>query len=238
MKNNRLLVMSVVFMAIGMAGILATTLFAGIPAFGDWPPYGSGMMWMMGGGMMGQSPMKEMVQEMMSGRLPPGIKPESLPEPAGPGARLLAQYCSQCHNLPSPAMHTAEEWPMVEARMFSRMQMMAGMKGMMGGMMRRRMMDIQAPSEEEESVILAYLQQHALKPASLEALGPPDAPGLALFRKTCSQCHALPDPKLHTADEWPGIVDRMRNNMQAMEKPVITEAEKDQIAAYLSQHAR
>ncbi len=233
MKSDRLLMMSVILVAIGLGGILATARFGGITTFGDWPPYGSGMMWMMGRGLM-----KEMMQEMISGRLPPGIKPESLPEPASPGARLLAQYCTQCHNLPSPAMHAAEEWPVIEARMFSRMQMMAGMKGMMGGMMRRRMMDLEAPLKQEEEAILAYLQQYALKPASLEALGPPDAPGLVLFRKTCSQCHALPDPKQHITSQWPAVVERMRSNMQTMGKRVITEGEKEQIAAYLGQHAR
>ena len=225
--------MSVVFMAIGMAGILATAGFGGITAFGDWPPYGSGMM-----GVISRGHMKEMMQEMISGRLPPGIKPESLPEPASPGARLLAQYCTQCHNLPSPTMHAAEEWPVVESRMFSRMKMMHGMRGMMGGMMRRRMMDLEAPSKQEEEAILAYLQQHALKPASLEALGPPDAPGLALFRKTCSQCHALPNPTLHIAEEWPGVVDRMRKNMEIMGKQVITDHDRNVIVNYLSQRAR
>jgi mono/diheme cytochrome c family protein len=238
MKNNRLLVISVVLMVIVLAGILATAWFVSTSAFGDRPPYGSGMMQMMGGGMMGRGHMHKMMQEMMSGRLPPGIKPESLPEADSANARLFTHYCSQCHNLPSPAMHAAEEWPGIEARMFERMQRMARMKGRMDGMMRRGMMTIQAPSEEEISVIISYLQQHALKPASPETLGPPDTQGLALFRNICSQCHALPDPQLHTADEWPDIVERMRGNMQAMEKPVITEVQKEQIASYLSQHAR
>ncbi len=202
---------------------------------------GGMMMWMMGSGMMGkmmqdgmmdQNHMKEMMQEMMSGRLPPGIRPEDLPEPDSTGAQLLVRYCTQCHNLPSPAMHTAEDWPRVEARMLARERMMAGMHGMM------QMMDIQAPSKEEERTILAYLQQHALRPASPETLGSPDAPGSALFRRTCSQCHALPDPRLHTADEWPGVVDRMRKNMETMGKPVFTNQERDEILSYLKQQAR
>lgn len=48
----------------------------------------------------------EMMQDMMSGRLPPGIEPEDLPETDSTGAKLIVRYCTQCHNLPSPSMHT------------------------------------------------------------------------------------------------------------------------------------
>jgi cytochrome c5 len=239
MDKGRLLVMAVGLIAVGMAGIFITNWLGGYPVFSGWMSPGGGMMQkMMGRGMMDQDQMKEMMQEMMSGRLPPGISPKDLPEPDSPGARLLVRYCSQCHNLPGPAMHTAEEWPFVEARMTSRMEMMAGMKGMMGGMMRSGMMDIPAPTIQEQKRLLTYLQRHALRPASAETLGPPGTPGLALFRQTCSQCHAMPDPGLHTADEWPSVVERMRKNMEIMDKPVITDQERDKLISYLSQHAR
>lgn len=233
MARDRLLMTAGMLMTVGIVGIVSTTWFGGPSMFSRGM---SGMM--MGGGMMSQDQMKAMMQEMMSGQLPPGIKPKDLPEPDSPGAGLLARYCTQCHKLPSPAMHAAEDWPRVEDRMLARERMMANMRGMMGGMMMQGMMDIQAPSKGEEGAILAYLQQHALKPASPETLGPPGSPGLSLFQKTCSQCHALPDPKLHTAEEWSGVVKRMRKNMEIMGKPVITEDEKDQIIAYLSRHAR
>lgn len=214
MAKDRLLKTAVILMAVGIVGISGTT-WLGAPSMSP-----SAMF------------------KMTSGRLPPGIKPEDLPEPDSSGAQLVARYCVQCHNIPSPGMHTAEEWPNVEVRMFSRMRKMTGMKGAMGGMRMRGMMNIQAPAEEEESVILAYLQHHALKPASLEMLGPTDAPGLALFRRICSQCHALPDPKLHRTEEWPAVVERMRKNVDIMGKAVITENEKSQIVSYLNEHAR
>ena len=238
MYKNRLFISAIALIAIGMAGIFITSWFGRTHVSGGEMSSRSGMMQMMGGGMMDQDRMKEMMQEMMSGRLPPGLPPEDLPEPDSPGAKLLNRYCTQCHNLPSPLMHTAEEWPEVEGRMIGRMEMMSGMKGMMQGMMGRGMMDMQAPAAEEQKALLAYLQRNALRPASLEALGPPDTPGLALFQKTCSQCHALPDPGLHTPDEWPGVVERMQKNMEIMGKPVITGAEGDEIAGYLSQHVR
>ncbi len=233
MGTNRVLVLALMFVVIGSAGISITTWL------GQWQTADGAlfpriaMMPMMGGGMMHEPRMRAMMQEMMSGRLPPGITPERLPDPNSPGATLLIRYCTQCHNLPAPAMHTAEEWPAVEARMFNRMAMMSGMGGM-GGMMRRRMMPIRAPAGEEQETMLAYLQGHALRPANVEALGPPDTPGLALFRQTCSQCHALPDPALHTADEWPVVVERMRGNMETMGKRVITDRERDEIVGYLA----
>lgn len=35
------------------------------------------------------------------------------------------------------------------------------------------------------------------------------APAGILFEATRLLCHVLPDPKQHTADEWPGVVERM-----------------------------
>lgn len=234
MHNDRLLVMAISLIAVGMVGIFITHWLGGYPVFSGGMSSRGGIMQMM----RGRDPMKEMMQEMMSGRLPPGISPEDLPEPDSPGARLLVRYCSQCHNLPGPAMHTAEEWPFVEARMINRMEMMAGMQGMMGGMMMRGMMDMQAPTRQEHKKLLTYVQRYALRPASAETLGPPGTPGLALFRQTCSQRHALPDPGLHTTDEWPGVVERMQKNMKIMGKPVITDQEREELVSYLTQHAR
>ena len=234
MPRKRLLATALALIVIGMAGIFVIISWLGrTHVSGGGMSSGGGMMQMMGGGMMEKDKMKEMMKEMMSGRLPPEIEAKDLPEPNSPAAKLLIRYCTQCHNLPSPLMKAAEEWPLVEARMISRMEMMSGTKGMMKGMM-----DMQAPAAEEEKELLVYLQRNALRPASLETLGPPDTPGLALFQKTCSQCHALPDPGLHTANEWPGVVERMRKNMEIMGKPVITDQEGDEITGYLSQHVR
>ena len=183
-------------------------------------------------GMMNQNHM-EMMQEMMSGRLPPGIEPEDLPDPESEGAKLLLRYCTQCHNLPSPAMHTSEEWPDVAQRMFSRLRMMSGMREEWMGMMWMK-----APSAEEQEIIVAYLKAHSLKPMTPGSLPTPESPGAISFKNTCSQCHALPDPKLHTAEEWSGVVERMRVNMQTMGKPVISKAEKEKIVSYLSQNTK
>jgi hypothetical protein len=143
MANHRLLLISIVLIGFGLIGIITTTFFHS----GGWVP-------MVGQGMMGLNPMTEMMERMMPDLLPPGTSPENLPEPDSQGARLLVQYCIQCHNLPSPSLHTAGEWPGIARRMFRRMSMMFGM-----GMV----MSIETPSPGEHQTIITYLESHAQK---------------------------------------------------------------------------
>jgi len=62
--------------------------------------------------------------------------------------------------------------------------------------------------------------------------------GAILFKETCSQCHALPDPSLHMAQERSAVVERMRGNMKAIGGRVITDQEKRETVAYLTINAR
>lgn len=226
MKNYRLLTIAVILIVLGLIGILTTTWFGNYrePRRMFQMP-GMMMDGMMGGGMMNRDEMKDMMQRMMPGMLPPEIKRENLPDPDSRGAKLLTHYCNQCHNLPSPAMHTAEEWPAVTSRMFARMSMMSGMMG------------IENPSSEEQLIIISYLKANSLKSVSPGMLPSPASKGAVLFKEACSRCHALPDPSIHTPQEWRAVVQRMRGNMQAMGKRVITNEEMTEIVAYLSNHA-
>ena len=181
-------------------------------------------------GMMDQGHMKEMMQQMMGGMLPPGITPQNLPEPDSRGAKLLSTYCSQCHNLPSPQMHTAEDWSRVVGRMLMRERMMTGMRGMM--------MQVKAPSSQEEGTLLQYLQQHAMRALVPGTVLMPDSLGAALFQQTCAQCHALPDPKQHTALEWTAVVKRMQENVKSMGRREVTDQEAKDITAYLELTSR
>ena len=183
------------------------------------------------GGMMGRNGMKEMMKGMMGGQLPLGIDPEALPEPRSHGARLLTRYCIQCHDLPGPGMHTAAEWPQVLDRMNRRMQMMDS--GMMGG----RTMGIEAPSRAELQTLITYLQEHAQKPMDITQYPDLNAPDGKSFHSTCTQCHALPDPKQHTAHEWPAVVARMKKNMSIMGKGVPDETTTKEIIGFLQRHA-
>src|SRR5262245_65141244 len=59
---------------------------------------------------------------MLERILPPTFELGQLPAPKSRGARLLVQYCVQCHNLPNPAMHHPAKWPAVFERMVVRMR--------------------------------------------------------------------------------------------------------------------
>jgi len=58
------------------------------------------------------------------------------------------------------------------------------------------------------------------------------------FTTTCSQCHAAPDPRQHTAKEWPAVVQRMIRNMERLGKPVPDQATLNTILGFLQKHAR
>lgn len=123
MKNNRMFLIAAVLIALGVVGIITTAWFADYQNSNGWASS------MMGGGMMGQDMMRGMMNQMMPDLVPPGINPQDLPDPNSKGAQLLVYYCAACHNLPSPSMHTQEEWSIVADRMFRRMSRMSG--GMM-----------------------------------------------------------------------------------------------------------
>ncbi len=167
----------------------------------------------------------------MMGRMPPGIDPAELPQPQSPGAQVLRRYCRQCHNLPGPKMHAAQDWPAVVARMVERMEAMSG-RGMMAMMHRLRV-----PSETEVAVLLAYLRDNAQRSLDRSRSADLDSPDGRAFAATCSRCHALPDPTQHTADEWPAVVQRMVGNMKTMGKTVPDDATLAQVLRYLQTHA-
>ena len=140
--------------------------------------------------------------------LPPSIEPAQLPEPRSEGARLAARYCVQCHYLPNPSMHTAEKWDGIVERMVWRMQG----KGNLGELMKEMMDRVEAPADGEVSTLTRYLQKHGQREMD------PGHPALKseagkIFNIACTQCHALPDPRRHTAREWPGVVDRMQRHI-------------------------
>lgn len=190
-------------------------------------------------GIVGQFSVRSMAQQnnmsmmggmggMMRNRMPAGINPAQLPEPKSEGARLLGQYCSQCHGVPGPGLHTAAEWPDTIARMNRRMQMMSG-----GGMMMR----IEAPDNNELKILTAYLEKNAQRTIDVNELMGADTPGGQAFQKTCSQCHALPDPTQHTRNEWPAVIERMRMNMSTMGKQLPDQTTTDRILGFLQMHA-
>jgi len=75
----------------------------------------------------------------------PAVSANILPEPASEGAQVMKKFCSDCHAPPSPATHTAEEWPNVVYRMQER----------------RRMKAYQMMDEHEHALLLDYLIKFA-----------------------------------------------------------------------------
>ena len=178
---------------------------------------------------------------MLERILPPSFDPADLPEPRSEGARLTLRYCVQCHNLANPAMHHAEKWPGIVDRMVLRMEG----RGNLGELMAEMMGGISAPSAEETRSIVAYLQKHSQAPLDPERYPEVNRPSGEAFRLACNQCHVLPDPKRHTAAEWPRVVARMQENMQWMNrvvgsKPLPGEPQLriDEINAFLRKYAR
>lgn len=174
------------------------------------------------------SMMGGMMNGMMGNRMPQGINPDQLPEPDSDGARLVGHFCSQCHGIPGPGLHTASEWQGVVARMNRRMQMMSG---------RHMMMHVDAPTDNELKILIAYLEKNAQQKIDVNKLSGADTPAGRAFQKTCSQCHALPDPTQHTRNEWPAVLQRMRKNMSSMGKPLPDQATMDEISGFLQRHS-
>lgn len=178
--------------------------------------------------------------------IPDGVAPDALPEPGSRGARLAVRYCSQCHGVPTPKRHSAADWIPTLRRMFSRMDHMSSMGGMMGGRRGRGtrgmmggdrgrmpmgMHGVDAPSEAERADLVAYYTGHAMR-----AIDPGSAPagaGSEAFRDRCSRCHALPDPAAHAPGEWPAVVERMRGNMERAGVEGLSDAEAEAIVGYL-----
>ena len=178
---------------------------------------------------------------MLERIIPPGFTPAMLPEPLSPGAQLTQRYCVQCHNLANPAMHDAKRWPSVVARMVPRMEG----KGNMGKLMADLMAGVRAPTPEETKQLVAYLRKHAQKALDPQRYPEVNSPVAESFRLACGQCHVLPDPRRHTAAEWPPVVARMEKNMEWMNrvvgsKPVPGEPQLRiaDINAFLARHAR
>ena len=178
---------------------------------------------------------------MLERILPPTFEARQLPEPTSIGAQLTQRYCVQCHNLPNPAMHHAQKWPTIVERMVLRMQG----RGNLGRLMSDMMAGVQAPGEEETQAIVAYLRRHAQQPLDAARYPEVNRPAGEAFRLACSQCHVLPDPRRHTAAEWPAVVSRMRENMEWMNRvvgsrptPGEPQLRVEEINAFLKKYAR
>ena len=168
-------------------------------------------------------------------------RPRSCRERNSRGAKLVIGYCVQCHNLANPAMHHAEKWPGIVQRMVLRMQG----KGNMGTLMAEMMAGVKAPNEADTAAIIEYLGRHSQTPLDPARYPEVNRAAGEAFRLACNQCHVLPDPQRHTAQEWRAVVARMQENMEWMNrvvgsKPMPGEPRLavEEINAFLAKYAR
>jgi hypothetical protein len=178
---------------------------------------------------------------MLERILPPTFEAAQLPERDSRGAKLVLGYCVQCHNLANPAMHHAEKWPGIVRRMVLRMQG----RGNMGTLMAEMMAGVKAPNEADTGTMIEYLGRHGQTPLDPARYPEVNRPSGEAFRLACNQCHVLPDPQRHTAQEWRAVVARMQENMEWMNrvvgsKPVPGEPRLalEEINAFLAKYAR
>lgn len=149
---------------------------------------------------------------------PPGLGQADLPEPESRAASLVAAYCSGCHEIPSPATHSATDWVPVLRRMWLRMELLPDSFG------------IQVPGEGERRVMLDYVKTNALRVIASEL---PPGEGREEFAVVCSRCHALPDIRNHSARDWPAVFQRMERNMERMNVIPPTGDQASHILLYL-----
>lgn len=154
---------------------------------------------------------------------PPGITAADLPDPNARGAQLVGQYCGQCHAIPSPQMHSATDWPSIARRMWLRMELLPAT------------LNVKVPTAAERFAILDYLNGNALKVSGATL---PAGPGREVFSQVCSRCHALPDPRVHSREDWPTVYQRMERNMERMKVPPPTREQTSDILLYLQAVAR
>jgi hypothetical protein len=111
--------------------------------------------------------------------------------------------------------------------------------------MKEMMAGVQAPTDEEERILVAYLKRHGQRAIDPRKYPELERPSGQSFKLACGQCHVLPDPRRHTAAEWPAIVTRMERNMAWMNRVVGNRPDArepqlrvDEILWFLQKYAR
>jgi len=153
--------------------------------------------------------------------MPPGLASDLLPDVGSQGATLMESYCTQCHALPGPGRHTAEEWPQVLDRMFVLMDVADRFGGLLG--------NVKTPSLIEREQLSHYLVLHSLKATTKK----PQGVGAAAFENHCAGCHALPDLAQYQHLDQLSLIKRMQRNMEVMKYSPPTADAMMQIQIYM-----
>ena len=162
--------------------------------------------------------------------IPGGLTADTLPDSKSKGAKLFALYCSSCHSLPSPRMHSRSDWPLRFEKMMDHFRLMAGAAP-----------DIKMPADNEKEEIVSYLKKNGF--IGLDTYAPllvePDGFNVAWF---CSSCHAVPDPIQFpakdavqlSAKEWRLVVDRMNTYRKNQGREILSDADKELVVKFLT----
>lgn len=158
--------------------------------------------------------------------IPFGVAASQLPDPQSKGATLFASYCSQCHNLPSPRMHSTDDWPTRFEKMMDHAVLMAGTSS-----------DIKLPADKEKGEIVAYLVKSGFKglPADSPLRGEYQVFNIIWF---CSVCHAVPDPGQHPAKEWARIVDRMNGFRKKQGRDEMSSSDREAVISFFAKQPK
>ncbi len=151
-----------------------------------------------------------------------GLTADQLPDPQSKGAVLFASYCSQCHNLPSPKMHSTNDWPVRFEKMMDHALLMAGASP-----------GVKTPADKEKKEIVSYLEKNGFRdlPANSPLRAEPEAFNVVWF---CSVCHAVPDPDQFPAKEWSKIVDRMNSYRKKQGREEMSNSDRKGIINFLA----
>lgn len=160
------------------------------------------------------------------GGLMPNLKQSDLPDPESEAAELVFKLCGQCHNPPGPGLHTIKEWETVFWRMYWRMHLMNA-----------QFEHFMVPTYAEGELMFVYLKKFAMRPATVSKVDM-EKPGAKEYTTYCSQCHQLPDPQMHTSEEWPKVTSRMAKHMNTMSKNLANQATLTAINGYLQANGR
>ncbi|MDP2758901.1 MAG: hypothetical protein Q8O64_00645 [Sideroxyarcus sp.] len=153
--------------------------------------------------------------------IPFGLTADQLPNPESEGAALFASYCGQCHNLPSPKMHSTDDWPMRFEKMMDHAMLLAGASP-----------NIKIPVDKERGKIVSYLVMNGFRglPANSLLRGEPQAFNVMWY---CSVCHAMPDPDQFPAKEWGKIVDRMNSYRKKQGREEMSNSDRKAVIDFL-----
>jgi cytochrome c5 len=94
------------------------------------------------------------------------------------------------------------------------------------------------PPEKDWVILKTYLETNAQVALNDDAGNDFDSAAGKAFKATCSQCHAPPNPKTHTANEWPRVVLRMKSHIIRIGKKMPDQDTLFQIIDFLQKHAK